>query len=64
MWILLSRRLRAWLILAVAVPVARTLLHRTATRASRRNPNATSTTWLRRADSALARRRTARHRGP
>lgn len=63
MWLFLSSRIRTWLLLAVALPLARTIIHRAATSASRRDPNSTAASMLRRADSALsslARRRRGR----
>ena len=37
MWLFLSRRLRMWLLLAVALPIARMVVHRLAVVAERRN---------------------------
>lgn len=62
MWVLLSSRLRTWLILAVAVPVIHRVLTRIAASRAVTHPDARSTTVLRRADSALARVQ-ARRRG-
>ncbi len=66
MWLFLSSRIRTWLLLAVALPLARTIIHRAAASASRRDPNSTAASMLRRADStltSLARRRRGRGRG-
>src|SRR2546430_8523082 len=38
MWVFLSARLRTWLLLAVALPLARLLVHRLAVAAQRRDP--------------------------
>ena len=38
MWLLLSTRLRTWLLIAVALPLARTLVHRAAASTQRRRP--------------------------
>ncbi len=56
MWIFLSKRLRTWLLLAVALPLARTVVRRAAATTGRRNPDSPAASWLRRADSALTRR--------
>ena len=59
----LSRRLRRWLLIAVALPVARLLVHKLAVTAHRRNRHATLTQVLDTADSAMstASRRVGRH---
>ncbi len=54
MWALFSRRLRRWLLIAVALPVARLLVHELAVVARRRNPDATVTQLLATADSAMS----------
>lgn len=51
MWVLLSSRLRAWLLMAVALPLARLLIHRLAIAADRHD--ARSARLLLRADSAV-----------
>ncbi len=51
MWAFLSRRLRTWLLVAIALPTARLLVHRLAVSADRRD--ARSARLLRRADSAV-----------
>ncbi|HTT50723.1 MAG TPA: hypothetical protein VMH35_04930 [Streptosporangiaceae bacterium] len=51
MWVFLSRRLRTWLLIAVALPLARLLVHRLAVSADRHD--ARSARLLRRADSAV-----------
>jgi len=60
MWVFLSVRLRRWLLMAIALPLARLLVHRLAVTADRRD--ARSARLLRRADSAVTAvsRRTAR----
>jgi len=68
MWMLLSRRLRAWVLLSIALPLARVLVHRLALAAERRDPSARTARALRQADSAVttvsrrASRRAARWR--
>jgi hypothetical protein len=60
MWVFLSTRLRRWLLMAIALPLARFLVHRLALAADRRD--ARSARLLHRADSAVTAvsRRTAR----
>jgi hypothetical protein len=53
MWVLLSARLRTWLLLAIAVPLARLLVHRLAVAADRHDPSARMAKWFGRADSAV-----------
>lgn len=53
MWMLLSRRLRAWVLLSIALPLARVLVHRLALTAERHDPSARTARALRRADSAV-----------
>jgi hypothetical protein len=62
MWIFLTARLRRWVLLAVALPLARLLVHRLALAADHHNPGARTTRALRRADSAVTgvSRRTSR----
>jgi hypothetical protein len=55
MWALLSTRLRTWLLLAIALPVARMLVHRLAASAQARWPDAPSSTVLCRVDEMLTR---------
>jgi hypothetical protein len=68
MWVFLSRRLRTWLLLAIALPLARLLVHRVAVAAERHDASARGTKLLRRADSAVtamsgrSSRRTGRRR--
>ena len=54
MWVLLSSRLRAWALFAVAVPIVRFFLHRFSQSAQDTRPGARSTAALTRADSTLA----------
>lgn len=53
MWLFFSRRLRLWLLLAVALPLSRALVHRLALAAERRDPSARTARALHHADSAL-----------
>lgn len=53
MWVLLSSRVRTWVLLAVALPLTRRLAHSVATRLERRSPDATLTVAARRVDDAL-----------
>ncbi len=53
MWVFLSRRLRRWLLLAVALPVVRKLVHKAAVNAQRRSPASAPARLLGRADSTL-----------
>jgi hypothetical protein len=53
MWVFLTARLRAWLLLAIALPLARLLVHRLAVAAERHDPSARTAKLLRRADSAV-----------
>jgi hypothetical protein len=54
-WVLLSSRIRTWLMLAVAVPILRAVLRRASASATRRDPNSTAARALRTADSGLSR---------
>jgi hypothetical protein len=53
MWVFLSARLRTRLLLAIALPLARLLVHRLAVAAERHDPSARRAKLLRRADSAV-----------
>jgi hypothetical protein len=53
MWVFLSRRLRTWLLLAIALPIVRLVVHRVAVAAERRNPSARTARLLNQADSAV-----------
>jgi hypothetical protein len=53
MWAFFSRRLRMWLLLAIALPLTRALVHRLALAAERRDPSAGTAKMLIRADSAV-----------
>lgn len=55
MWVLLSSRIRTWLMLAVAVPILRSVLRRASVSATRRDPNSTAARALRTADAGLSR---------
>jgi hypothetical protein len=65
MWVFLSRRLRLWLLLAVALPLARSIVHALASRAQRRAPDGRPTKLLTRADSLVSSvaRRAEKRRG-
>src|SRR5579871_1140590 len=53
MGVFLFARVRAWLLLAVVLPLARVLVHRVAVAAERHDPSARRAGLLRRADSAV-----------
>ena len=53
MWVFFSRRLRMWLLLAIAVPLTRALVHRVALAAERRDPSTRTAKVLHEADSAV-----------
>jgi hypothetical protein len=53
MWVFLSARLRTWLLLAIALPLARLVVHRLAVAAESHHPSARWAKGLRRADSAV-----------
>ena len=53
MWVFLSRRLRTWLLLAIALPLARALVHRLALAAGHRDPSTRTARALHQADSAV-----------
>jgi hypothetical protein len=53
MWVFLTRRLRMWVLLTIAVPLARVLVHRLAVAANKRSPDASTTRLLQNADSAM-----------
>ncbi|HEX8092874.1 hypothetical protein [Jatrophihabitans sp.] len=55
MWVLLSSRLRTWLLLAIAVPVVRAVLRRASASAARRDPSSAMARALRSAESGLSR---------
>jgi hypothetical protein len=59
-WLLLSRRIRRWLLIALAVPAIRAVVHRLATRSRKRMPDARRTRALQHADASL--RKIARQR--
>ena len=54
MWVFLFSRLQTWLLLAIALPVARLLVHCLAVAADRRDPSARTARLLDQADSAVA----------
>ncbi len=53
MWAFFSRRLRMWLLLAVALPLTRAVVHRLALAAVRRDPSTRTAKALFKADSAV-----------
>jgi ribosomal protein S9 len=53
MWVFFSRRLRMWLLLAIALPVTRALVHRLALAAERRDPSTRTAKTLLRTDSMI-----------
>ncbi|HEY0936370.1 MAG TPA: hypothetical protein VGD91_21860 [Trebonia sp.] len=65
MWVFFTRRLRMWLLLAVALPLGRALVHRLALAADRRDPSTRTAKALHQADSAVTSvsQRAARKKG-
>lgn len=53
MFAFFSRRLRTWLLLAIALPITRLVVHRLALAAERRDASARPARLLRQADSAV-----------
>ncbi len=53
MFAFFSRRLRTWLLLAIALPLIRALVHRLALAAERRDPATRTAKGLHQADSAV-----------
>jgi hypothetical protein len=53
MWVFFSRRLRMWLLLAIAVPLTRAVVHRLALAAERRDASTRTAKTLHQADSAV-----------
>jgi hypothetical protein len=53
MWVFFSRRLRMWLLLAIALPLARAVVHRLALAAEHRDPSTRTAKTLHQADSAV-----------
>ena len=53
MWVFFSRRLRTWLLVAIALPLVRTLVHRLTLAAERRDPSTRTARTLHQADSAV-----------
>lgn len=62
MWLFLSRRLRTWVLLGIAVPIVRGIVRRVAASRAASHPDARSTAALQRADGALARVQRKRRR--
>ena len=69
MWIFLTRRLRRWVLLAIALPAARLLVHRLALAAEHRDQSTRTARTLHQVDSAVtavprrSRRKVTRLRG-
>ncbi len=64
MWMFLTTRMRRWVLLAIALPMARLLVHRLALAAEHRDPSTRTASALHRADSAVtgvSRRSSRRH---
>ena len=59
MWVFFSRRLRMWLLLAIALPLTRAVVHRLALAAERCDPSTRTAKALRQADTAVT--TTSRH---
>jgi hypothetical protein len=53
MWAFFSRRLRTWLLLAIALPLVRALVHRLALASGRRDPSTRTARTLGKADSVV-----------
>jgi hypothetical protein len=53
MWVFLTKRLRMWLLLAIALPLTRTLVHRLALAAEHRDPSTRTARTLQHADSVV-----------
>jgi hypothetical protein len=64
MWVFFSRRLRMWLLLAIALPLSRALVHRLALAAERRDSSTRTAKALHHADSMVTAvsRRSAREK--
>jgi hypothetical protein len=54
MWVFFSGRLRRWVLLAVALPLARLFVHRLAGAAERHDPSTRTARALHQADSAVS----------
>ncbi len=53
MWVFLFARVRRWLLLIIALPLARLVIHRLALAAGRRDPSARTARALHHADSVV-----------
>jgi hypothetical protein len=53
MWLFFSRRLRTWILLAIALPLARAFVHRLALAAEERDASTRTARTLHHADSAV-----------
>lgn len=53
MWLFFTRRLRLWLLLAIALPLTRALVHRLALAAEHRDPTTRTAKALHQADSGV-----------
>jgi hypothetical protein len=62
MWLLLSKKIRTWLLLTVGLPLTRLAVHRLAVAADRHDESARTARALRKADSVMTAvsRRTSR----
>jgi hypothetical protein len=62
MWLLLSKKIRTWLLLTVGLPLTRLAVHRLAVAADRHDQSARTARALRKADSVMTAvsRRTSR----
>jgi hypothetical protein len=62
MWLLLSKKIRTWLVLTVGLPLTRLAVHRLAVAADRHDQSARTARALRKADSVMTAvsRRTSR----
>lgn len=54
MWVFLSSRIRTWVLLAVALPLTRGLVHKIAASTQHRHPDARASRVLGRTDTAVA----------
>jgi len=53
MWLLISKKIRTWLLLTVGLPLTRLAVHRLAVAAGRHDQSARTTRALHKADSAI-----------
>ena len=62
MWVFLSRRLRTWFLLVVALPLVRVIVARLARLAEHRRPGSATARVLRQSDALMQRRGRRRSR--